>query len=79
MPVKKHGNHGDKDGGDNVTFAAIAENTEDRHGRDRLNDDDAVEDQVRESEGTPQAEIGGWGGAGFGAQAPLLLAGRLPS
>ncbi len=58
---KQHGHHGDQNGGDHVAMAAIAEHAEHRHGRNRLNDDDAVKNQVPKSEGAPQAGRSGSG------------------
>ncbi len=43
---QQHGHHGDEDGGDDVALAAFVQHAEDGHRRHRLDDDDAVEDQV---------------------------------
>ena len=55
---KQHTHHRDQDGCYHVTMPAVAEHAVDRHGSDGLNDDDAVEDQVPQSEGTFQASGG---------------------
>ena len=54
---EQHGHHGDQDGGDDVAAAAIAEHAEDGHRRRGLDDDDAVEDQVPETERTAKLTL----------------------
>ena len=41
-----HGNHGNQNRGNHVALAGVAENSVRRHGRRRLNHDDAVKDEV---------------------------------
>ena len=51
---EQHGAHGDQDGGDDVPARLLAHHAEQRHGRGGLDQDDAVEDQVPQTQGTPQ-------------------------
>ena len=52
---KQHGHHRDQDRRDHMAVAAVAQHAEHRHGRDWLNHDDAVKDEVPKSESSPQA------------------------
>ncbi len=52
---EEHSHHGDQDGGHHVPVPALAEHAENRHGRDRLNDDHAVENQIPQRQRPPQA------------------------
>ena len=56
---EEHGDHGDEDGGDDVAMGLVADDAIDAHGRRRLDDDHADDDEV------PQAqraiEAGGFG------------------
>ena len=40
---EQHGHHGNQDGGHDMSVPTVAEHAEHRHGRDGLDDDDAVE------------------------------------
>ena len=55
---EQHGNHGNQDRGDHVPVAPIAERSKHRHRRGRLDDDDAVEDQVPQGEGAAKMRRG---------------------
>ncbi len=52
---KQHGHHRNENRGDHMAMTAIAEHAEYGHGRNRLNDDDAIENQVPKSKRAPQA------------------------
>ena len=52
---EEHGNHGDQQRGDDVPAAAITQYAEDGHGSDRLDYDDAVENQIAQRKRAPQA------------------------
>ena len=52
---KQHRYHGDQNRGDHVPTSAVAEHAEHGHGRDRLDHDYAVQDQVPEGERPSQA------------------------
>ena len=54
-PGEQHRDHRDQNRRDHMSAPAIAEDTEDRHWRDGLNDDHAVKDQVPQRERAPQA------------------------
>ena len=56
---EQHRNHGNQDCRDHVSAAAIAEHAKHRHGRDRLNDDDAVENQIPKGQRPPKARRSG--------------------
>ena len=43
---EEHGNHGDEDGGDHVTVALVADDPVDAHGRGRLDDHHADDNEV---------------------------------
>src|SRR6202034_2530068 len=45
---EEHGDHGDEDGGDDVAAGVVTDYAVDAHGRNRLDDDDADDDQVPE-------------------------------
>src|SRR4029077_17011372 len=67
-----------EDGRDHVAAAAIAEHAEHRHGRDRLNNNHAVEDEIPESERASQARRAGGGGSRIGGHGLLVsVASRL--
>ena len=51
---EEHGDHGDKDGGDHVTARVVADDAVNAHGRDGLNNDDADDDEVPETEDAPE-------------------------
>ena len=55
---EKHRDHGDEDGGDHVAACFVADHAVDAHGRDRLDDHDADDDQVPEGEGALEADGG---------------------
>ena len=52
---EQHRHHGDQDGGNDMPASAIAEHPEHRHRGDRLNHDNAVQNQIPERERAPQA------------------------
>ena len=58
MAVNSMRDHRDQDGGDDVAAAAIAQHAENRHRRDRLDDDDAVKDQIPKREGASKPGSG---------------------
>ena len=47
---KQHRHHGDQDGRDHVAAPTVTEHTKYRHWRDRLNDDNSVQNQVAQRE-----------------------------
>ena len=60
-----HGDHGDQNRSDHMTLAGIAEYAISRHGGGRLDDDDAVKDQVPKGERSAKPHVGGGSGAGW--------------
>ena len=64
---EEHGDHGDEDGGDHVAMGDLADDPEGRHRSGRLNEDDAVEDQVPETRA--RLRRGAEGGEGLGVAA----------
>jgi len=74
---EEHAHHGDENGGDHVAMTAIAERAKGRHRCHRLNDDDAVQNQVPERESAPQTGRGTR--RAFLPQAILLFLGNFGS
>jgi hypothetical protein len=51
---EQHRHHRDQDDGDDVSFGVLSDNSEVRHRRGRLDQNDAAEDQVPESQRAPK-------------------------
>src|SRR3984885_468765 len=74
---KEHGDHGNEDGGDDVAAGVVANYAVDAHGCDRLDDDDADNDQVPEGKDAAEFYCGlrGLGGlVGHGSSCDLFPA-----